>query len=72
LIELGVAGGHGLTNLESRTEQLKKLGIGYEIYGFDTGEGLPAPRDYRDLPYKCGLGNYEMDVEELNAHLDRS
>src|SRR4051794_1057437 len=52
VIEFGVAGGKGLLNLEYHAEEASRaLGIEIDIYGFDTGKGLPAPVDYRDLPY---------------------
>jgi hypothetical protein len=50
VIEFGVAGGNGLLNLEHHAEQVSsQLGIAIQVYGFDSGAGLPAPADYRDL-----------------------
>jgi len=73
LIEFGVAGGNGLLNLEKHASRLEKqLDISYEIYGFDLGEGLPAPADYRDSPYHWDRGHYKMDVELLEKKIDRS
>lgn len=63
VIELGVAGGYGLLALEhiaDRVEAITELGI--EVYGFDTGMGLPQPRDYRDLPHMFGDGQFLMDT----------
>jgi hypothetical protein len=52
VLEFGVAGGQGLLNLEYQARQVEELlSIQIDIYGFDTGEGLPKPSDYRDLPY---------------------
>ena len=51
-LELGVASGNGLINLEYHaTEASKLLSIDIEVYGFDLGSGLPKPLDYRDYPY---------------------
>ncbi len=50
-IEFGVAGGKGLLNLEYHATKIEQLtGVEIELYGFDTGAGLPQPKDYRDLP----------------------
>ena len=51
LIEFGVAGGNGLVALERIALSLEHAyGIAIDVYGFDTGRGLPSPTDYRDLP----------------------
>ena len=41
--------------------------IDYQIFGFDTGEGLPNPIDYRDHPEKYRAGDYPP--EKLTAKL---
>ena len=44
--------------MEYHAEQVEKLfPVKIDIYGFDTGEGIPAAVDYRDLLYvlKPGL-----------------
>lgn len=70
VIEFGVAGGRGLLNLEFHAEQISKLfGIKIDVYGFDTGEGLPSPTDYRDLPFAWKQGFYRMDYNELQKQL---
>lgn len=72
-VELGVAGGNGLLAMErhaATTEQM--TGIGVDVYGFDTGEGLVAPKDNRDLPYRFAEGTFAMDVEALTARLKRA
>ena len=57
ILEFGVAGGNGLLSLERHADWVEKhFPVKIEIYGFDTGEGLPAPVDYRDLQYFCGKG----------------
>src|SRR6266542_3277705 len=48
-IEFGVAGGKGLMSLEYHAVQVEKaLGIKVDVYGFDSGEGMPEPVDHRD------------------------
>lgn len=70
VLELGVAGGNGLINLEYHAQQVTNcLHIDIDIYGFDTGEGLPNPLDYRDLPYHFQKGFYDMDVQNLKKRL---
>ena len=71
-LEFGVAGGRGMLALEDLCPQIEEqYGVRVEIYGFDTGEGLPEPEDYRDLPYIWQSGFYKMDVDALTAKLKR-
>jgi hypothetical protein len=73
LIELGVAGGAGLLALEHVAETIEPiLNIGVDVYGFDTGRGLPQPVDYRDCPNVWSEGYYAMDQAKLQARLRRS
>jgi len=73
VLELGVAGGNGLVYLESIKSEVERLsGVTIEIYGFDTTEGLPEPRSYKDLPYKWKQGFYNMDVDALLTKLECS
>jgi hypothetical protein len=73
VLEFGVAGGNGLVNLEYHAQQVAQLfGVEIEIYGFDTGAGLPAPEDYRDLPYHWKSGFFKMDVTRLQERLQKS
>jgi hypothetical protein len=70
VVEFGVAGGRGLLALESiATEVSRALGVKIAVYGFDSGEGMPAPVDYRDLPYVWAQGFYKMDQDALKASL---
>jgi hypothetical protein len=70
IIEFGVAGGNGLVEIERICDALsKKHGICYEIYGFDSGKGLPKPEDYRDIPYRWQEGFFTMDREALIKRL---
>jgi len=69
-IELGVAGGNGLVTLEELAADVTgATGVGIEVIGFDAAGGMPAPVDYRDLPYVWQPGFFEMDVERLRARL---
>lgn len=73
ILEFGVAGGAGLLALEYHAEQVEKLyPVRIEIYGFDTGKGLPDPVDYRDMLYFYKPGFYEMNVPALKARLNRA
>ncbi|GAC1453981.1 MAG: hypothetical protein PVSMB6_09140 [Steroidobacteraceae bacterium] len=73
VMELGVAGGRGLLALERASAEIERdLGVGIDVFGFDSGEGLPEPCDYRDLPHIWGHGFYEMNVPKLRARLTRA
>jgi hypothetical protein len=70
VLEFGVAGGNGLMNLEHHAKKISELyAIGIDVYGFDTGEGLPKPLDYRDLPYQWKEGFFKMDSAKLKSKL---
>lgn len=73
IIEFGVAGGRGLIFLERYAEWAESvLGVEIEVYGFDTGSGLPEPYDYRDLPYHWQSGFYSLNKSSLLPKLRRS
>jgi hypothetical protein len=70
VVEFGCGGGNGLLAAESHIAQIKKLiPIDIELYGFDIGSGLPAPKDYRDIPHFFRAGFYEMDRPLLEQRL---
>jgi len=72
-IELGVAGGNGLISLERAARKLRQIfGVQIDVYGFDSGEGLPNPADYRDLPNLWPEGAYPMNEKKLRQQLDRA
>lgn len=69
-IEFGVAGGTGLVALERVAGEIAtELGVGIDVFGFDSGSGMPQPVDYRDLPHIWQGGFYRMDVAALRAKL---
>jgi hypothetical protein len=72
-IEFGVAEGRGLVMLEHLANLIgTEVGIDIATYGFDSGGGMPKPRDYRDLPHVWGEGYYRMDQEALRKRLTRA
>ncbi len=72
LVEFGVARGAGLLAMERIAADVhRETGVEFRIFGFDMGEGLPSPRDYRDLPYIYRGGFYRMDKAALLPHLRR-
>jgi hypothetical protein len=73
VIEFGVAGGMGLLLLQCIAEFVESnLDIGIDVYGFDTGTGLPKPQDYRDQPNMWFEGQLPMKKEQLQSHLRRA
>jgi hypothetical protein len=73
VIEFGVAGGRGLLELERLADEVgRHFGVDISVFGFDTGQGMPEPEDYRDLPYYWDAGFYRMDPPKLQARLKRA
>lgn len=65
-LEFGVANGAGLLNMcEVARRVTKETGISISVVGFDTGTGLPLPRDYRDHPETYREGDYTMQKPEI-------
>jgi hypothetical protein len=70
VIELGVAGGNGLLYLcEDAARVRNELGVEVNLVGFDSGQGLPATHDIRDLHYVWPAGSFEMDRAALEKRL---
>jgi hypothetical protein len=73
VVELGVAGGAGLLAMEAAALAIeRRLGVAIEVYGFDTGRGLPRAVDLRDAPFLIDEGDFPMDQERLRARLLRA
>jgi hypothetical protein len=73
LVEFGVAGGNGLVALETIAGRVERaLGVKISVYGFDTGEGLPPPKDVRDCPNLFAPGGYPMEVLDLHKRLRKA
>lgn len=65
-IEFGVAGGYGLLNMGRLAQRIEKVtGVKFRVIGFDTGKGLPPPRDWRDHPDFYRRGEYAMQEHDL-------
>ena len=73
VIEFGCAGGAGLIDLENICSEITRLtNVNFEIYGFDSGKGLPKPQDYRDLPYHWREGFFKMNQNSLETRLTKA
>jgi hypothetical protein len=72
-LELGVAGGRGLLALERIAAEVEqRFGVGIDVIGFDTGNGMPEPVDYRDMQHVWTHGFYRMEVDRLRERLTRA
>jgi hypothetical protein len=76
VIEFGVAAGSGLMNISILAQKVSSLtNVDIQVYGFDTGKGMPPHRDYRDHPDFYREGDFPSDLTALktalppNAHL---
>jgi len=73
VIEFGVAGGSGLLALETISEAIeRRTNIGIDVFGFDSGVGLPKPEDFRDQPNMWFEGQLPMDRAKLEPKLCRA
>lgn len=74
LLEFGVAGGRGILALERIASMLEDVWpVKIEIYGFDSGVGLPRVTDHRDLPNLWAEdGWFPMDRPKLESRLKRT
>ena len=70
VIEFGVANGAGLINICKICERLTKItGIEFSIVGFDTGKGMPTPRDFRDHPEYYSRCDFPMQNQDALREL---
>jgi hypothetical protein len=73
VIEFGVAGGQGLLALETISDLIeRKTNIRIDVFGFDSGVGLPKPEDFRDQPNMWFEGQLPMDRAKLEPKLYRA
>jgi hypothetical protein len=73
VVEFGVAGGKGLIALEQAAQWAEQCyGVAVEVVGFDSGLGLGAPKDARDLPNIWSQGAFVMDEARLRPQLARA
>lgn len=70
LLEFGVAHGTGLLNMAAVAQQVTEAtGVQCDIFGFDSGAGMPPPRTFRDHPELFQAGDFKMDLEHLEHKL---
>lgn len=73
VIEFGVFTGHGLLDLENIAIEIEKdVGLEIDVFGFDSGNGMPAPEDYRDMPYIWQKGFFCIDAENVQKQLKKA
>ena len=66
IIELGVAGGNGIIALEKHKKSIESyLKIKIDIYGFDTGEGMPKSNLKEDLIFAFKPGQFKIDKDSI-------
>lgn len=66
VIEFGVGSGAGLVNVGRHVQQVhRELGVDFQVYGFDTGSGMPKSQDYRDMLYMWDEGLFAVDRQTV-------
>ena len=48
----------------------RALNLRIDVFGFDSGIGMPEANDCRDLPHIWAKGFYKIDVDRLAARLE--
>jgi hypothetical protein len=70
VFEFGVAAGAGLLNIQALAGRIEATtGIGFNIFGFDTGAGMPPPTSYKDHPELYQTGDFPMNRDSLSKKL---
>src|SRR6267378_1945182 len=70
VVEFGVAAGAGFLNMcEIAKRVTESTGVDIEVFGFDTGKGMPKAIDYRDHPDLYREGDFPMDVTQLQKRV---
>lgn len=70
VLELGVAGGNGILSLEKYSKNIeKKLNLKINIFGFDTGDGLPDSNIREDVPFIWKKGQFKINKEKLEKKI---
>lgn len=66
VVEMGVASGAGLLNMIECADQIThETGIIFNIFGFDTGAGLPRVEGFKDHPEIWTPGDFAMENREV-------
>ena len=72
-LEFGVGEGAGLVNMAQIARRVsRETGMAIDVVGFDTGAGMPQPRDHRDHPEYYTEGDFRMAPEALRGRLPAS
>lgn len=72
-IEFGCWEGEGLLDLEHYSSEIEKIfQIDIEIYGFDGGEGLPEPQNFKDRLYQFSTGDMKLSKNSCIDKLKKS
>lgn len=72
VIEFGVAGGNGLLAAQMHAKEISRIfGIQIQVYGLDTGGGMPEALDQiNDISHIYTSGLFQMNQEKLRELLD--
>lgn len=74
VIEFGVAAGSGLLNAQFHSREIERItGIKIQVYGFDTGEGLPQTEKEKpgeNVRFFYTPGDYKMNKQVLSDRLE--
>lgn len=72
-IEMGFWQGNGLREMEKLAGQVEEAtGVELELYGFDTGTGMPPSNDYRDMLFNWDTNEFAVDLDTVRRSLKRT
>lgn len=73
VIEFGCWQGEGLMDIEHFSEEIEKIfNVEIDIYGFEGGEGLPPPKDFKDRLYQFSQGEMKLSPDKIKKNLKKS
>lgn len=73
VIEFGCWECEGLLDLEHFADEIEKIfKIKIEIYGFEGGEGMPEPKDFKDRLYQFSAGEMKLSNDSYLKKLKKS
>jgi len=70
ILELGIAGGNGILSLEKYKKNIENItDVKINIYGLDSGEGMPTSDNKADAIFLTKEGSYKIDKKKNRSKI---